>query len=108
MKARKTYCIEVAYNDEWRPICEGETRGYALGWLHCTKDAPGPRLACRVVDSTGKVIESTPTKTDVSIGMIAGWPTAEQYERAGNEALERARQIRDRETGRGEETTDDR
>ena len=36
-------------------------------------------------------------KTEVRIGQVAGWPTAEQYEAAAKRALERAEAIRNQE-----------
>ena len=47
--------------------------------------------------SDGRVMEEVPAREDVAIGMVAGWPTAEQFERAANKALERARVIRENE-----------
>jgi len=78
----------------WSKIIQG-SKHYCQGFLDARKDY-APRYAYRIIDPKGKIIEETPAKSDVNIGMIAGFPTAEQYERAGNEALERARKIREK------------
>ena len=54
-----------------------------------------PRVHLRMVRSDGKIIREITEHDDVGIGMIAGFPTAEQYERAAERALERAKKIRD-------------
>lgn len=91
-----TYRIETYMGDDfskpWVKIKEG-TLSYLRGWLDGRKDY-FPRSHFQLVRSDGKVIETLEARYEVGIGMIAGWPTAQQYERAGNEALERARQIR--------------
>jgi hypothetical protein len=40
-------------------------------------------------------MEEIEAREDVSIGQVAGWPTAEQYERAAAKALEKAKVIRE-------------
>jgi len=91
--ARSDWRIEIHAFGRWTTLmlC---TRGFGEGWLAHHKEAPGPRLAQRLVGPTGKVSETVEALTDVSIGMRAGHPTAEQYEAAAEVALERARQIR--------------
>jgi hypothetical protein len=54
-----------------------------------------PRCAMRLMRSDGKIIEELAADEDVGIGMIAGWPTAEQYELAAAKALQRAHIIRE-------------
>ena len=46
--------------------------------------------------SDGRIIEEVAASDDVSIGQIAGWPTAEQYEKAASMALELAKAIREK------------
>ena len=92
-----TYSVEV--QDEagrWSALLglARETCGYAEGYVKAVGDCPGPRLAFRVVRDDGKVIREAPAKAEVSIGMVAGFPSAEQYEAAAERALERARLIR--------------
>lgn len=48
-----------------------------------------PRNAMRAICGE-KVIDSVDEKQDVSVGMIAGWPTPEQYRNAAAKALEKA------------------
>lgn len=54
-----------------------------------------PRVHLRMVRSDGKIVCELAAHDDVVIGMIAGFPTAEQYERAAERALETARKIRE-------------
>ena len=63
--------------------------------------APGLRL--RLVRSDGKIIDEIPANDGVNIGMVAGFPTAGQYERAAEEALKRAAAIREHERMRLEQ-----
>jgi hypothetical protein len=56
-----------------------------------------PRLAHRIVKPEGKVVREIEEGTEVRIGQVAGWPTAEQYEAAAKRALERAEAIRNQE-----------
>ncbi len=42
-------------------------------------------------------MEEVPAREHVALGIVAGWPTAEQFERAAHKALERARVIRENE-----------
>jgi hypothetical protein len=48
----------------------------------------------RIVRSDDKIIEEVQAREDVSVGQVAGWPTGEQYKRAANQALEKAKAIR--------------
>ncbi len=84
----------------WLKIKQGSLQ-YCQGFLDARKDY-APRNAYRLMRSDGKVMEEVPAREDVSIGQIAGWPTAEQYEAAANKALERAKVIRERANGSGE------
>lgn len=93
--ANHTYKLESNYLGEWRKLKEGSLQ-YLQGYLDARKDA-SPRLAYRLMRSDGKVMEEVAAREDVSIGMVAGWPTAAQYERAAERALEKAKAIRERE-----------
>ena len=94
-----TYRYEIKMpGDGWRLLFE-ENRSFCAGFLAARRESPGPRLAARVVRSSdGKVVDEIGEKTEVDIGMIAGHPTAEQYEAAGNRALAIAAKIRERES----------
>lgn len=97
---RHTYSIEIYFGGKWVHLMT-EQRGYLQGWLGHHRESGGPRSACRLVrDGDGLIIEHVRGLAAVSIGMVAGFPTAEQYERAGQDALEQARLIREREAAR--------
>lgn len=86
------YRIETLYLGDWIRIINS-SRDFCRGFLHAREDA-APRNAYRIVRSDGKVIEEIDARDDVSIGQIAGWPTAGQYEAAARRALEKAEAIR--------------
>jgi hypothetical protein len=96
------YAFEVQRTDgSWSRLFE-ESRSYCLGYCECSASQPGPRLACRVVHIlSGSVIAGHPARDEVSIGQIAGSPSAGQYEAAGNRALAIAAKIRERQAERG-------
>lgn len=87
------YQIEASINGTWQPLVGMKDRSklYLLGHLHHHRDSPGPRLAWRLVAPDGRVVEEVPALNDVSIGMVAGWPTPAQYRAAGEKALALAR-----------------
>lgn len=91
--SKYTYRIECPFGDSWNAFIKDETRDFCLGYLKAMQ-GQAPRSHLRLIRSDGKLIGEASPKDDVSVGMIAGWPTAEQYERAANEALERANTIR--------------
>lgn len=102
MPRKYSYAVEVYIFDKWTalPGVGAAGRGFAEGYYYGRHDADtGPYLAMRVIRSDGKVIESRPACETVTIGAVAGFPTAEQFEAASVQALSRARQIR--ETHRG-------
>ncbi len=98
------FAVQVRENEDqkWSTHIRGN-RSYCLGWFEGSK-LNVPRLAMRVVKLSGvldwkdgeleKVVDEIGESNSVSIGMIAGRPSPEQYERAGNEALKRAAEIR--------------
>jgi len=91
------YRIESYYLNQWCKIADYVTRQFAQGVLWATRH-DAPRLAYRVVRiEDGKVMDERPANDEVSVGMIAGFPTAEQYERAAERALARAEAIRERQ-----------
>lgn len=95
MSVRKTYSIELEAEHGWRTAVSEVSLPYIMGWYHCYCRAPGPRLAAKVVGPDG-VVAQTPALDQVSIGQVAGFPAAEQFERAAGQALEMARAIRER------------
>ena len=74
-----------------------QSKAWCKGYLRCASQQFGPRNAYRIVDSHRKVIEEIPAVDDCEIGMIAGFPSPEQYEAAAQRALEAAARIRERE-----------
>ncbi len=90
------YTVESFYFGRWVKVIQGSLQ-YCQGYFDARKDY-GPRNAYRVMRSDGRVIEEFKSRDDVFIGQIAGWPTAEQYERAATKALERAKAIRESRT----------
>jgi hypothetical protein len=97
------YHLESFAIGKWLKILQGSLQ-YCQGFLDARKDY-APRNAYRLIRSDGRVMEEVPAREDVNIGQIAGWPSAEQYEVAANNALNRAKMIRDscirQDTGRG-------
>lgn len=93
---RHTYHVEVQQGGRWIALGWEEARGYVEGYVTAMGEVPGPRLAYRAVRDDGRVTLETKAMTGVSIGQVVGFPTAEQYEVAGREALVRAEQIRGR------------
>ena len=100
MPAKKyTYRIECSYGERWIKIIQNSTRDYCRGYLHARMES-APRPHYRLIRSDEVIIDDIPEVQDVQIGMIAGWPTAEQYERAAEKALAKAAAIRKRENTR--------
>jgi len=86
------YHLETFSRDKWIAMLHGSMQ-YCQGFLDARKDY-SPSNAYRLMRSDGKMMERVLAREDVCIGQVAGWPTAEQYERAANKALERAKVIR--------------
>ena len=93
---KRTYSIETLFGDKWLAIVTLAERGYCKGWMDRASSS-SPRPAFRVMRSDGKMVDTLCERQDVSIGQVAGFPTAEQYERAAEEALKRAAVIRENE-----------
>lgn len=87
-----SYRIETYHEGKWIKILEG-SKQFLEGYLYAKKDyAPRPHF--RIVREDGRIVDELPCRHDINIGQVAGWPTAEQYERAGKDALARAELIR--------------
>jgi hypothetical protein len=84
---------DFAFDKQWHTFKKGISKNYGHGYIDAMRDQY-PRLALRMVDSGGRIMDSVNAASDVSVGMIAGWPTAEQYEVAAQRALEKAAHIR--------------
>lgn len=63
-------------------------KGYLDGMEHCA-----PRLPYRIVNDKGDVVLHLEGNKNVSIGMIAGHPTPEQYRWAAEQAMQMADKI---------------
>jgi len=98
---KHTYTIETLFGDKWMPIIKGEYLQYCLGWLDRAQKH-SPRPAYRLVRSDGRILKLLTEREDVSIGLVAGFPTAEQYEAAAQRALDKAAKIREIEKQREE------
>lgn len=93
---KHTYSIETLFGDKWMPIVKNAHKQYCLGWMDCVRER-APRPAFRIVRSDGMTLLVLPEREDVSIGQVAGFPTAGQYEAAAQRALEKAAAIRESE-----------
>ena len=92
--SKYTYKIETFHLNQWLCIVKCETRDFCIGYI-TAKQYLAPRNAHRIVRSDGKIMpQELSAQTEVNIGMVAGWPTAEQYEAAAARALNMAEQIR--------------
>lgn len=97
---RYTYSIQAHYEHiGWFTLggCTNVPRTWASGFLAGRREASRPQLPLRVLRSDGKVVDETSGSEDVEIGLVAGWPSAEQYEQAAARALGRADHIRQHE-----------
>jgi hypothetical protein len=90
--SKYTYKIEYLYCNNWRKVFEAPFH-YCLGYIYAIKNY-SPRNAHRVIRSDGLVMDEVNQSDDVGVGMVAGYPTAEQYEFAAEQALNRAKAIR--------------
>jgi len=85
----------MARDDHWLSIIQDDSLLYLRGHIDARRDFGGPRRAYRIIrERDGRQMCSIPAIDDVSIGMVCGWPTAEQYEAAAARALARAAAIR--------------
>ena len=87
-----SYHLEIPCLGKWNRFKTG-SKGYCQGYMDALRGAY-PRSEVRMVDDAGKVLDCIEEWEQVSVGMIAGWPTAEQYERAAAEAVQKAALIR--------------
>ena len=88
-RALTNYAVEVQHPEcvDWTRIVT-DARGRCDGYFDCFREQPGPRLAVRVVRiEPFVVLAGAPACDHAALGMIAGFPTAEQYRAAGNRAL---------------------
>lgn len=93
--AKYGYSIQYWWEErqEWVTHVKGEGLEFCRGYVHHQRCAPGPRLACRLVRSDGRIMEEVNGLTEAGIGMVAGWPSAEQYRRAADRCIRQAERI---------------
>lgn len=92
---KHTYTVESHFLGKWHKLFT-DTRDFCAGYVtHAQYDHP--RNALRIVRGDGKIMHELKADDEVSVGMIASYPTPEQYEHAAKVALEKATQIRERE-----------
>ena len=102
MSRKYTYSIEGWTGREWFTLggCRDVPMQWALGFLFGRREVCGPTLTLRVMRSDGREVLAEEGKEDVGIGMVAGWPSPEQYERAAERALAKAKRLREMEEGK--------
>lgn len=93
------YHLESFCLGRWVKFKQGSLQ-YCQGYLDARRDY-APRNTYRLMRSDGRVMEEIEAYDGVYIGHIAGWPTAEQYERAAAAALARAKVIREKTNKQG-------
>lgn len=92
---KHTYAVEAICLEKWVKLFT-DTRDFCAGYLtHAQYDHP--RNALRIIRSDGKVMHELKADDEVSVGMIASYPTPAQYEHAAKIALEKAAWIREQE-----------
>lgn len=92
---KHTYSVESMCIGKWCKLFS-DTRDFCAGYLtHAQYDHP--RNALRIVRGDGKVMHELKADDEVSVGMIASYPTPAQYEHAAKIALEKAARIREQE-----------
>lgn len=95
MTASLRYLVQVKHGDRWVTVCSEDSRSFCQGYLARVFDVPGVRLGWRLYDSKReRVLSELRPQADVSLGQVAGWPSAEQYEAAAARAMEQAQRIR--------------
>lgn len=88
---KHTYRLEVRTGNSWYRLFEN-SRDFCMGYLTRAMES-SPRLAMRVMRGDGVLVDQIAMSDSVSIGMVAGWPTAEQYRQAAHRALAAAEEI---------------
>jgi hypothetical protein len=81
------------YKEPWMTFKKNLNRQYALGYFDALRESPSPRPHTQLVRSDGKVVDEFKAVEEVHIGMVAGYPNAEQLRRAAQKALDRSDRI---------------
>lgn len=98
---RYTYQVQMLDDDgeRWhvlggmRDVPRDFAEGFVFGW----RDKRDLMRAMRIVRSDGKIVRDEPARTEVPLGMVAGWPSAQTYRDAAARAIEKAEQIEEYE-----------
>ena len=98
---KHTYAVESFFLGRWAKLFSTETKDFCEGYVSHAQYCH-PRNAMRIVRSDGKIVHEMKADADVNIGMIAGWPTPEQYEAAAESALKQAARIREQDAKKEE------
>lgn len=96
-----SYSVESFYLGRWCVLFHCETKDFCAGYLSHAQYCH-PRNAMRIIRSDGKIVHEMRADADVNIGMIASWPTPEQYEAAAESALKHAARIREQDAKKEE------
>ena len=94
--ASSGYRIEVEHpSGSWVATAGSECGlSWGQGYLACHRETPGPTLPLRLVRaSDGRVVDDSRGRPEVSLGMVAGWPTWRQYVAAARRALVKAADV---------------
>ncbi len=105
--AKYTYQLQFLRDDTWVSLfgLQSSSLLYLRGFCEGSRSADGLRPAYRILRDDGKVVEEVREREKLPLGMVAGFPTPEQYERAAAKALAAAQALRLRKRNR--ETADD-
>lgn len=98
---RHVYYIEFLIDGVWsRTAGCACGREFGHGYLAALREGHGPRLAARLMRDDGKEVDFTTALEEVSIGPVAGHPTAAQYRAAAAHALAKAEELEKRQAER--------
>ena len=102
------FVLQTMSDGEWHKVCVGN-RSFCEGYQHALSKM-SPRPANRIVslhegiawfdmkplrdDQIKSEVNRNEECGEVSIGLVAGWATPEQFELAGRKALDIARSMR--------------
>ena len=93
------YSVQVHYpdvsylekDDFWLTVCNDRLE-YCRGYLQARRELPLLCGALRLVrHKDGKVLDSYPARTEIGVGMVAGYPTGLQQLEAVRRTLQKVR-----------------
>jgi hypothetical protein len=96
------YHVQTRRGEKWFTVLQDQGKAYCQGYLDRVRDEIEIRNEWRLLDTkTDKVLLTVPPRTDVSLGQIAGWASAKQYEEAAERAKAKAKTVREWQSKRG-------